>query len=781
MTTQIQKVAVLGTGIMGSQIAAHLANAGIPSLVFDISQEVAEKGLEVARKLKPAAFYNPKSANLVTPCNFEEHLHLMNEVDWVIEAVVERLDIKQNLFNKIMPHLKQKTIISSNTSGLSLKEMTGGMPEQFRKHFLVTHFFNPPRYMHLLEIVSGEETLPKVVQTMVAFCENVLGKGIVYAKDTPNFIANRIGVYGMMKTLEIARKMNLSVEDVDALTGTLIGRPKSATFRTADVVGLDTLAHVAKTAYDKCENDEARNIFKIPDFLAGLIERKWLGQKSGQGFYKKVGKEILSLNLDTMEYTPTKKARFDGIRMAKRYHSTAGKINAIAYNPDKAGTFLWEIMADTLIYTANRIPEIADDIVNVDNALKWGFGWESGPFEIWDALGLERSLHRMKDEGKKVPQWVEDMHRSGHKSFYGSAEGQLYFYDVKEKALQPAPKHPHVIHLQSEKEKRGVLRENWGASLIDIGDGILCAEFHSIAQPMLNPLDPAMFDILYEALEIIPKEGYKGLVIANQAPHFSAGANLALILDLCGKQDWNQIEVLSKSFQDMGQKLKYAPFPVVSAPFNMCLGGGFEIASSAHRVVASAESYIGAVEVGVGLIPGGGGTLRVLLNFIRLMQKRRPGPFPPVQKAFETIAFAKVSSSAAEAIPMGYLTKQDRIVINPDHLIYQAKQTALEMANDFHPPKPESEIYLPGKGGRIAIESSIDNFFKQGVISEHDSLIGKKLAYVLTGGDRASLTAPVDEQYLLDLEREVFVFLCQQKKSQERMGFMLKTGKPLRN
>jgi 3-hydroxyacyl-CoA dehydrogenase len=659
--------------------------------------------------------------------------------------------------------------------------MSEGMPEQFRKHFLVTHFFNPPRYMHLLEIIPGEETLPKVIQTMVSFCENVLGKGIVYARDTPNFIANRIGVYGMMKTLETARKMKLLVEEVDALTGTLIGRPKSATFRTADIVGLDTLAHVANTAYEKCETDEARNIFKIPDLLGSLIERKWLGQKSGQGFYKKVGRDILALNLDTLEYQPSKKARFDGIRMAKRHHSTAGKINAIAYNPDKAGTFMWEILADTLIYTANRIPEIAGDIVNVDNALKWGFGWELGPFEIWDALGLERSLLRMKDEGKKVPAWVEEMQRKGHRTFYSSTEGQLSFYDVKQKNSRPAPAHPRVIRLKPEKEKRGVLRENWSASLIDLGSGILCAEFHSIAQPMLNPLDPGMFDILYEALEIIPKEGYKGLIIANQAPHFSIGANLALIWDLCEKQDWHRIEALSKFFQDMGQKLKYTPFPVISAPFNMCLGGGFEVASAAHRVVASAESYIGAVEVGVGLIPGGGGTLRVLLNFIRMMQKRRPGPFPPVQKAFETIGFAKVSTSAAEAIPLGYLTKQDRFVINPDHLIYEARETALEMARDFHPPKPESEIYLPGEGGRIAIESTIDNFFKQGVISEHDRLIGNKLAYVLTGGDKASPTSPVDEQYLLDLERKAFVFLCQQQKSQERMAHMLKTGKPLRN
>ncbi len=781
MSTPIKKVAVLGTGVMGSQIAAHLANAGIPSLAFDISQEIAEKGIQTATKIKPAAFYNPKSVKLITPCNFDDHLEKLKEVDWVIEAVVERLDIKQSLFKKISPYLKENAIVTSNTSGISIKDMTEGMPENFRKRFLVTHFFNPPRYMHLLEIVPGEDTLPEVTDTMVAFCENVLGKGIVYAKDTPNFIANRIGVYGMMATLQVARKMRLSVEEVDALTGPVLGRPKSATFRTADVVGLDTLAHVANTAYDNCPDDEKREIFKIPGFLQKMIENKWLGQKSGQGFYKKEGKEILALNLDSLEYHPRKKVRFDGIRIAKRYHTTAGKINALVYNPDKAGEFVWEILANTLIYSANRIPEIADDIVNVDNALKWGFGWEMGPFETWDAIGVEKSVQRMKEEGKPVPQWVEEMLQSGHKHFYTVQDGRTFFYDLHQKSYQPVKLSEKVIHLSLEKAKERVIRENWSASLIDLGDGVLCAEFHSIAQPDFNPLDPAMFDLLQEALELIPTQGYKGLVIGNQGKHFSAGANLAMILELCRAKEWSTIEALSRSFQDIGQQLKYSDFPVVSAPFNMCLGGGFEITAAANRIVASAELYVGAVEVGVGLIPGGGGTLRVLLNFIDKMQKVRSGPFPPVQKAFETIGFAKVSSSAAEGIPMGYLTKQDRIVINPDHLIYEAKQTVLEMAAGYQPPEPRKEIYLPGEGGRLAIEGTLDAMLKQGAISEHDLLIGKNLAYVLTGGDKAGFTTPVDEQYLLDLEREAFVQLCQETKSQERMAYMLKTGKPLRN
>lgn len=781
MTVQIKKVAVLGTGVMGSQIAAHLSNAGIPSLAFDISQEVAEKGIEAATKIKPAAFYNPKSVKLIKPCNYDDHLELLKEADWVIEGIVERLDIKQKLFEKIVPCLKEDAIISSNTSGLSLKEMSQVLSANFKKRFLITHFFNPPRYMHLLEIVSGEQTLPEVTETTVQFCENVLGKGIVYAKDTPNFIANRIGVYGMMMTLEVSRKMNLSVEEVDAVTGTAVGRPKSATFRTADLVGLDTLAHVSMTAYEKCENDEARDIFKIPEFLKKMIESKWLGQKVGQGFFRKEGKEILSINLENFEYSPRKKVRFDGLRMSKRHHNTADKIRAFAFNPDKAGKFVWEILSNTLIYTANRIPEISGDIVNVDNAMKWGFGWELGPFEIWDALGLGLSLKRMKYEGKKIPAWVDEMDQKGVDSFYHSENGRAYFHDVKSKKQKEVTADPKKINLKLERQKQEVLSENWSASLIDIGDGVVCAHLHSIAQPAFNPLDPAMFDILSEALEMIPQNGYKGLVIASQAQHFSVGANLALILDTCKKKDWSHLEHMSKTFQDVGQQLKFAPFPVVSAPFNMTLGGGFEVSSPADRIVTSAELYIGAVEVGVGIIPGGGGNLRVLLNFMEMMQKMRPGPFPPVQKAFETIAYAKVSRSAAEGVKLGYLKPQDKIVINPDHLIYEAKNMVLELAKDYTPPEPKKDIYLPGEGGRLAIEVTMDGILKQGLISEHDLLIGKKLAWVLTGGDKGSPTNPVDEQYLLDIEREAFLELAKTKKSLERMEHMLKTAKPLRN
>lgn len=781
MTKKIELVAVLGTGVMGSQIAAHLANAGIPCLAYDISQEVAEKGIQTALKLKPAPFYNPKSAKLIRPCNYNDHLALLKDADWVIEGVVERLDIKQKIFNQILPHLKDDAVISSNTSGISLKEMCAGMPEDFRRRFLVTHFFNPPRYMHLLELVPGEDTLPEVVQGIATFCENVLGKGIVYAKDTPNFIANRIGVFGMMATLAVARKMNMSIEAVDALSGPVLGRPKSATFRTADVVGLDTLAHVANTAYNQCPDDKSREIFKIPGFLASMIEKKWLGQKTKQGFYKKEGKEILALDLETMEYHPQKKVRMDGIRVAKSHHNVAGKIKALAYNPDKAGQFTWEILSDTLIYSANRIPEIADDIVNIDNALKWGFGWQMGPFEIWDALDVPASVRRMQRDGKRVPAWVEKMIASGKSSFYHFKNGRRYFYDPSSEQYSPMPEKEQVISLAALKKQDKVIRENWAASLIDLGDGVLCAEFHSIAQPELNPLDPGMFDILADALEIIPKNGFSGLVIANQAPHFSAGANLAMIMGLCESRDWDRIDMVSKLFQDIGQQLKYAPFPVVSAPFNMCLGGGLEIAAAANRIVASAELYAGLVEVGVGLIPGGGGTLRVLLNFLNAMERMRPGPFPPVQKAFESIAYAKVSSSAAEAVRLGYLTKQDRIIINPDHLIYEAKQTVTRMAKGYQPPELNKEIILPGDGGRVTIEVTLQNLLKQGVISEHDVLIGSKLAHVLTGGDRAGYARPVDEQYLLDLEREAFVSLCGEAKTQQRIAHMLKKGKPLRN
>lgn len=781
MKNRIEKVAILGAGIMGSQLAAHLANVGIPSLMYDISQEAAEAGLQAAQKAKPAAFYSPRYAELITPCNYNDHLERLKEVDWVIEAVIERLDIKQKLFRQILPHLKPDAVVSSNTSGISIKDMMEGMPDDLRRRFLVTHFFNPPRYMHLLEIVPGEDTLPEVVKAMVQVGEELLGKGIVYAKDTPNFVANRIGVYSMMLALKLTREMHLRVEEVDQLTGPVIGHPKSATFRTADLVGLDTLVHVAHTAYEKCTSDEARELFQAPEFLLKMIENKWLGSKTKKGFYQKVNKDILALDLEKMEYVPQKKVRLDGLRVAKKQWSTAGKIRELAYSDDVAGKFTWELLINTLAYSANRIPEITDDIVNIDNAMKWGFGWELGPFETWDALGLERSLERMSDEGKPIPGWVKEMYNAGHRSFYEQKNGSVLYFDVPEKTYKAVQENPKVVRLKSLKNAGKELMKNWNASLIDLGDGIALVEFHSIVQPNFNPLDGAVMDMLAEAVDYLPDAGFKGLVIGHQGQHFSAGANLALILKYCEERNWEMLEKLSKTFQDMTQKLRFAPIPVVAAPFNMCLGGGYEIIGACDRRVASAELYCGLVEVGVGLIPGAGGNLRLLLNNIKSMTKSRPGPFPPVQKAFETIGFARVSTSAKEAVFLGYLTKEDRIVINPDHLIYEAKQTALEMADGYQPPEMEKEIYLPGLDGRLAIESTLENFVKAGTISPHDALIGKKLAYVLTGGDKASPFRPVDEQYLLDIEREAFVSLCAEPLSQARMAHMLKTGKPLRN
>ncbi len=781
MNEKIEKVAILGAGVMGAQLAAHFSNAGVPSYLFDLTQEIAENGLQVISKLKPAPLYNPKTISLISPCNYDDHLEKLKDVDWVIEAVVERLDIKHSLFKRIEPYLKDTAIVSSNTSGLAIQKMMETMSVEFQKRFMVTHFFNPPRYMRLLEIVGGDNTQAKYIKSISDFCENMLGKGIVDAKDTPNFIANRIGTFGMMLTMKLTKEMKLTVEEVDKITGTLVGRPKSASFRTADVVGLDTLAHVANNTYEFCQEDESREIFKIPDFLQKMLDNNWFGAKTKKGFYQKVEKEILSLNLDSFEYTPQKQVRFDGYRVAKSYSKTADRIKALAYSDDPAGKFFWEILAGTLIYAANRVSEIADDIVNVDNALKWGFGWELGPFETWDAIGVERSVKRMDNEGKKVPAWVTNMIGSGKADYYSRSNGNITYYDYKGHDYKKSEQKPNQINLQLEKQKGNELKKNWCASIIDIGDGVACLEFHSVLQSMMNPIDASIIDMMQEALDVVPKYGFNGLVIGHQGQHFSAGANLALIVQLCENNKWDEVEAISKSFQDVTQNLKFSSFPVVSAPFNLCLGGGYEAAAAANRIVASAELYCGLVEFGVGLIPGAGGNLRLLLNNMTAMEKARTGPFPIVQKAFESIGFARVSLSAKEAVKLGYLTREDRIIINSAQLIYEAKKTAIKLGESYVPPQPREDIILPGEGGRLAIESSLKDLVKAGKISEHDQLVGNKLAYVLTGGEKSSLTHPVDEQYILDLEREAFVSLCGEKLSQDRMRYMLKKGKPLRN
>jgi len=782
MSEKIEKVAVLGAGVMGAQIAGHLANAGIPALLFDVNQELAEKGLALLNKLKPAPLYKAENSKLIEACNFDEHLEKLKEVDWVIEAVVERLDIKHKVYKNVIPHLKSSAMISSNTSGLSLTDLTAVLPDTFKKRFMITHFFNPPRYMRLLELVKGPETDEKVYAALADFGENVLGKGIVHAQDTPNFIANRIGIFGIMTTIKIAREMGLSVEEVDKLTGTVAGRPKSATFRTSDVVGLDTMAHVAKTSYDHGENDEERQIFKPPEILELLVKEGRLGQKTKAGFYKKTDAGILSVDLESGEYSPQKKVRFDAYRLAHDRKNAGDKICALAYSDDKGGRFFWEILARTLIYTANRIPEISNDIVNIDRAMKWGFGWELGPFETWDAIGLEKSVNRMQAEERKVPEWILQMLNSGQSSFYELEAGQHRYFDVAETTMKNIIFPEKSLNLNLLKSGGNLVKRDWSASLIDLGDGILNVEYHSILQPVLNPIDGSMLQIINDGLDYLEAGKYKALVLGHQGQNFCAGANLAGILQFCESEDWSGLDKTIKIFQDLTQRIRFSNAPVVAAPFNLTLGGGFEfIAPAAHRVAAG-ELYIGAVEVGVGLIPGAGGNLRLLLNlFENTKSKGTLNSFQIAQKAFETIGFAKVATSAEEAKAVGYLLKSDTIILNNDFRIWKAKQKALELAENYAPPEYRDDIKLPGAGGRTAMSMALKGFKAQGKISEHDEKIGKKLAYVITGGDKAGLIKKVDEQYLLDIEREAFVSLAGEALSQDRIRYMLKKGKPLRN
>ncbi len=781
MSQNIEKVAVLGAGVMGAQIAGHLANAGIPALLYDINQELAEKGVAGLSKLKPAPLYKPKNSTLVEPCNYDEHLEKLSEVDWVIEAVAERLDIKHTVYNNVVPHLKSSAMISSNTSGIPLADLITVLPDPFKKRFMITHFFNPPRYMRLLELVKGPETDDRVYQSLETFGESILGKGIVHGKDTPNFIANRIGVFGMMTTIKVTQEMGLTVEEVDKLTGTVIGRAKSATFRTADVVGLDTMAHVTQTCYDLCVDDEERDIFQVPDILKILVDDGRLGQKTKAGFYKKTEEGILSVDLTTGEYGPQKRVRFDGFRLAKDRQTTGEKIKAMAFSDDKAGRFFWEILSKSLIYSANRIPEISDDIVNIDNGLKWGFGWEMGPFETWDALGVERVTTRMKEEGKNIPNWIQEMLDSGYNQFYSVKDGVRYYYNIESKSMEKESSGEKTLNISLKKSAGNLIKKSWSASLVDLGDDVLNVEFHSVLQPTLNPIDGSVAQTINEGIDLLDDGKFKAMVIGHQGPNFCAGANLANILQVCENKEWEKLENAVKQLQDLTQRIRFSKAPIVAAPHHLTLGGGFElIGPTAHRVVLG-ELYIGAVEVGVGLIPGAGGNLRLILNLMANSGKGRMNAFQVVQKAFETIGFAKVATSADEAKFVGYLLKTDTVVLNNDQRIWAAKHKALELAEGYDPPSFRDDLKLPGAGGRTAMAMALKGFKAQGKISDHDELIGKKLAFVLTGGDKAGLTKSVDEQYLLDIEREAFISLAGEPLSQDRIRFMLKKGKPLRN
>jgi len=786
---------------MGSQIAAHCANAGLEVLLLDIApteltkqeeargltlehkqirNRIVNNGLETAKKIKPAAFLSPKLAGLITTGNFDDDLERVSKVDWVIEAIVERLDIKRDLFLRVEKFLQSDTIISSNTSGIPIKAMAEGMSERFRKHFLGTHFFNPPRYLKLLEIIPTSDTLPEVVSSVADFCDRRLGKGIVFAKDTPSFIANRIATFSSLNAVRVMVEGGYSIEEVDAMTGPIVGRPKSASFRTTDIVGLDTALFVADNLYKAVVEDEEREALVPPEFMREMLKRGWIGNKAGQGFYKKQrggdGKtEYYALDYRTMEYGPAEKVRFPSIDAVRAIDDTAERIRTLVYGKDRVGEFLWKTISSNLIYAANRIPEIADDIVNIDNAVKWGFNHEFGTFELWDVIGVEKSVAKMREDGREIPVVVQNLLDSGKKSFYERRDGRAYYFDLASLDYKEVPARPGVLILKSLKDQNKVIKKNASASLIDIGDGVACLEFHS----KMNAIGADTISMMnYSVKEV--GENYEALVIGNQAENFSVGANIMLLLLGIQEGEWDEIGMSVRQFQNANMNLRYSAKPVVVAPQGMALGGGCEITIHADRARAAAETYLGLVEVGVGLIPGGGGVKEMVL---RAVEDATPDEdlFPRIRKVSETVAMARVSTSAVEARELGFLRETDPITMNRDRLIEDAKQTALAMVREgYTQPHPRTDIPVLGAPALSAIKLAIHMMVRGGFISEYDAHVAKKLAYIITGGDLSHKTL-VSEQYLLDLEREAFVSLCGETKTQERIQHTLKTGKPLRN
>ncbi len=780
MIKKIQKVAVLGSGVMGSQISGHLSNAGIKNFLFDTDQGLSEKGINSLLTMKPPPLYDIKNIDLITPCNYKEDLKKLNEVDWVIEAVIERLDIKLKVYDQITPFLNKNTLLTSNTSGIPIFELTKNLSLDLQKRFMITHFFNPPRYMHLLELIKSEITSDKTYSIMMHFGETILGKGIVHGKDTPNFIGNRVGIYGMMKAIELTIKNNLLVEEVDALTGPLSGRPKSATFRTADVVGLDTLKNVSLTTYEKAIEDEERDIFNPPTIIDNLIENGRLGQKTREGFYKKDKNGVInSLDLSTSKYSQIREVQFDCITKTKSYQNTSDRLISLCSGSDKGSTFFWESFSSTLIYSANRVPEISNDIINIDNAMKWGFGWEYGPFESWDIIGLRETTNKMIDEGKIVPDWVLYMLSKGRETFYEKKNGKLYYWCPLDNTLKTKNKDPLSINLSLHKTKIESIKKNESASLNNLGDGILNVEFHSVKKPKMQPIDSAILKMINYGLDLIENDKFKGMVLGHQGTNFCVGADLNLILELSEDKEWEKLNFVIKSLQDTTQRIRFSKGPIIATPFELTLGGGVEIIQPSSHIMAASETYMGLVEVAVGLIPGGGGNLRMILN--ALSSDTKGTTFQKIQTIFETIGFAKTSANAHEAKKIGLMRHSDSIIMNKDHLIKKAKIKALELSTDYKAPVFVDDLLLPGKGGKTALDISLKNFKIQGKISEYDQKIGEKLSHVLTGGENASLIKKVNEQYILDLEREAFVSLTGEQSTQDRIKYMLQKGKPLRN
>jgi len=799
----IAMAAVLGAGTMGAGIAAHLANAGIQTLLLDIAPseltpDEAAKGLslesslvrnrivnslfDAAKKLKPAPFMHGDNARLITTGNFTDDIAKLKECDLVIEAVVENLDIKHKLFAEVEKNRKPGAVIASNTSGIPIDAIAGPFSDDFKRHFVGIHFFNPPRYMKLVEVIPGTATSGEIACKISGFLDQRLGKGVVPAKDRPNFIANRIGTFGMMATVHEMLEMGFTPTEIDQITGKAIGHASSATFRTSDLVGLDVLVHVNKNLYPAVPDDEDRDVFLVPDVINTMLEKKMLGDKTQGGFYKKSkdaegNRQILELDLETFGYKPQQKSKFPSLDAAKAIEDTDKRINKLVWGDDRVADFLWKTMSRTFRYSANRIPEIADTVVEIDNAIKWGFGWTIGVFESWDAIGVVESIERMKAEGQAVPANIEKMLASGATSFYKRENGETSFYDLNEGAYKPVPKRPGVTILKDVKERTGTIKTNPGASLIDLGDGVACLEFHS----KMNSIGGDTVQMMNFAIDEVERN-FAGLVVGNQGGNFSAGANIMMLLLAAQEEEWDDINMMVAALQNSVMRLRYSQKPVVTAPYGLTLGGGCEIAMHGNKVRAAAETYIGLVEVGVGVIPAGGGTKEMTMRAMDAWAKAPDSdPLQFLKKTFETVGMGKVATSAQEGRAFGFLRDSDAISMNGDRLIQDAKQVVLNLdAAGWVAPVERTDITVLGEAAESALKLALHMMKRGGYISDHDELIGRKLAHIMAGGTINHRTQ-VTERYLLDLEREAFVSLCGERKTQERIAAMLKTGKPLRN
>ena len=808
---RINRVAILGAGTMGARIAAHFANAGVPSYLLDIvppdadaplRNKITAAGLDAAKKSKPAAFMEPSLAHLVSVGNFEDDLKKLADVDWIIEAVVENLEIKRSLLKKVEAIRKPGTIVTTNTSGLPVGKIAEGFSDDFRRAWFGTHFFNPPRYMRLLEIIPTPEADPALIEAVARFSDVRLGKGVVIAKDTPNFIGNRIGTFSVLNVIRLMQEMGLTIEEVDALTGQAVGWPKSATFRTIDLVGLDVLGHVVSNMTTNVHDE--RSELRLPDFYGQMLQHKWLGDKTRGGFYKKVKgsegaeDERLALDWKTLQYHPRQRPKFAALDMAKNIEDTAQRLRMLLgiegapQKGDKAGAFLWAALSDLWTYAANRLPEISDSIVEIDRAMKLGFNWELGPFELWDAAGVEATVARMKQEGKPIAPNVEKLVASGQKSWYvddpQTHAGRKY-WDVASAGLKAVQVPAGIWSVTVAKKSNGVVKKNSGASLVDLGDGIGCIEFHS----KMNALGADIIGLIQQTLKPGgPGDNFDAFVITNDASNFSVGANLMLLLMSVQEEEWDDVDLAIRQFQGMTQAIKFSPKPVVSAPFGLCLGGGTEISLHAASRQPHAELYVGLVEVGVGLLPGGGGCKEMLLRAVDSASATRGNisgdalvgsveMLQAMRRAFETIATAKVATSAHEARGYGFLADSDRISMNRERVLSDAKARALELVRaGYEPPLPRTDIPAPGENLLAALKMGVHLMRQGDFITDYEVKLGAKIAEVLCGGNVTPGT-PVSEQYILDLEREGFKSLCGEKKTQERIQYTLKTGKTLRN